>query len=383
MLLVHRSYLNMKVVFITRSTLYKVYGGDTVQIKATAKYLQQMGVEVDICLCDEQINYTQYDLIHFFNITRPADVIFHARKSGKPYVVSTIFVDFSSYERANRSRTMTLLGKFISSDSIEYLKVIGRWIKNGESIRSQEYILQGHRKSVRMVAEHASMLLPNSESEYTRFVEKYGTCNAHQVIYNAVDPEDFSVSDLQLQGKREDDLVICVARIEGRKNQINLIRALNNTSFRLLIIGDPAPNHISYYRECKSLAADNVQFIDFMPQQELLPYYLKAKVHALPSWNETCGLSSLEAAYAGCNLVISPDGDTREYFNDQAWYCDPAEPQSILKAVMKAAEAPVQLSLHHKIVSEYNWHESARQTAMAYEKVMHGNRLNKPVRTGI
>jgi len=373
----------MKVAFITRSTLYKVYGGDTVQIKATAKYLQQMGVEVDIRLCNEEINYSTYDLLHFFNITRPADVIYHARKSEKPYVISTIFVDFSGYEQANRSRTMTLLGKFISSDSIEYLKVIGRWIKNGESIRSQEYLFQGHRKSVRQVADNASMLLPNSESEFARFVEKYGTCNDHQVIYNAVDPEDFSVSDLQLQGQRDEKLVICVARIEGRKNQINLIRALNNTSFQLLIIGNPAPNHISYYRECKSIAADNVQFIDFMPQQDLLPYYLKAKVHALPSWNETCGLSSLEAAYVGCNLVISPDGDTREYFSDQAWYCNPAEPQSILQAVMKAAEAPTQLNLHHKIVSEYNWQNSARQTAMAYEKVIHENRLNKPVKIGV
>jgi len=36
--------------------------------------------------------------------------------------------------------------------------------------------------------------------------------------------------------------VLCIARIEGIKNQLNLIKALNDTEFNVLLIGSHAPN---------------------------------------------------------------------------------------------------------------------------------------------
>ena len=59
----------MKVAFITRSTLYAVPGGDTEQILQTARFLKELGVEVDLFLTTEKINYAEYDLLHVFNIT--------------------------------------------------------------------------------------------------------------------------------------------------------------------------------------------------------------------------------------------------------------------------------------------------------------------------
>ena len=66
--------------------------------------------------------------------------------------------------------------------------------------------------------------------------------------------------------------------------------------------------------------------------------YAAARVHALPSWIETCGLVSLEAALAGCNVVVSTAGHELEYFRDLAYYCDPANPASIRRAVVQAIE---------------------------------------------
>src|SRR6186997_1543336 len=93
----------MKVLFLSRATLYSVYGGDTVQIESTAKYLRRLGVDVDIRLCNEQIRYADYDLIHCFNITRPADLLGHIRKSHKPFLISTIFVDYSDFEASKKA----------------------------------------------------------------------------------------------------------------------------------------------------------------------------------------------------------------------------------------------------------------------------------------
>lgn len=368
----------MNVLFIARATLYTVYGGDTVQIQSTAKYLRKLGVHVDIKLCNEIIDYTAYDLLHLFNATRPADLLPHIRKSNKPYVVSTIFVDFSEYESMHRSRLMSLLNRMFSADGVEYIKAMARWAKNGERINSLYYLLKGHKRSVQKVASGAAILLPNSESEFLRFVAKYNTPNKHRVIYNAVDTEVFNITDDEAASPRNQNEVICVSRIEGKKNQLNLIRALNNTPFQLTLIGAPAPNHVEYYNKCREIAAGNIRFIPFLPQKELIGHYLSAKVHVLSSWNETCGLSTMEAAFAGCNTVITDKGDTTEYFGDHAWYCDPGDPDSIYNAIKKASEAPVTTALREQINDSRNWHETAKQTLKAYEEAL-GRKIKQHV----
>lgn len=358
----------MKILFLTRSTLYNIFGGDTVQINATAKYLRQLGVEVDIHLGSTKIDYSQYDLLHVFNIIRPADILPHLLRSGKPYVVSTIFVDFTEYEHYHRHGLASLITKSLSTDKLEYLKTIARWLKNGHSMPGLNYLLQGHRKAVKQVAKNASLLLPNSENEYKRFTTHYDINTSYKVIYNGVDPTLFSNKSTDI--KRNKNLVLCVARIEGNKNQLNLIRALNNTHFQLKIIGKPAPNHYKYYKKCLEIAADNIGFEGFVPQHKLWEYYRQAIVHVLPSWNETCGLSSLEAAYAGCNIVITNRGDTAEYYGENAWYCEPNDPTSIYNAVKHAAVSTPNSAFQTKISDIYNWHQAAVQTLEAYNDVL-------------
>ncbi len=360
----------MNVLFIARATLYSGYGGDTVQILSTAKYLRKLGVSVDIKLCNETIDYEPYNLIHFFNITRPADALYHVRKSRKPYVVSTIFVDYSEYHQYHNRGVYKLLWKIFPGDKMEYLKTIARWLKNGESVTSKEYLFKGHRNAVCQLAKAASLLLPNSESEYRRFVKAYNIERPYRVIYNGVDPEIFSQEDVDIPDKRDSKTVLCVARIEGKKNQLNLIKALNNTEFNVILIGKPAPNHLGYYNECKEAAAPNIKFVGFLPLDQLIVRYRQAKVHVLPSWNETTGLSSLEAAWYGCNIVITDKGDTEEYFGDDAFYCDPADPKSIYIAILKASCAPHNDNLKNKILSKYNWQAAAVATLEAYNEVL-------------
>ena len=172
------------------------------------------------------------------------------------------------------------------------------------------------------------------------------------------------------QAERDPALILCVARIEGRKNQLNLIRALANTAYQLVIIGKVATNQQSYFKQCMRSGAPNISFIPFMNQDDLLSYYRRAKIHVLASWFETTGLSSLEAAAMGCNIVVSRKGDTEEYFRDQAFYCDPESPQSILEAVELAAGQPASEALAKMVRAEYNWEIAATKTLAAYQEVL-------------
>ena len=335
---------------ISRSTLFSSPGGDTIQIINTAKYLRVLNVDVDIRTADSIINYSEYDLIHFFNIIRPADILTHIKRTGIPFVVSTIFVDYSEYEKRNRRGVAGLLFKFLSVDQIEYLKSLARALRNGEKIRSFYYLSHGHKKAVRHVAAKSSLLLPNSHHEYDRFESAYNISKKYESIPNAVDPETF-----QLNSPPHPDFldhIICVARIEGRKNQLGVIKAVNATGFNLSFFGSHSPNHRMYLQECRSAAANNplVQFFPHTKQEELVSIYRAAKVHVLASWFETTGLSTMEAALMGCNIVITDKGDTREYFEDDAYYCDPSSVQSITDAITKAHSAPQNFRLRERIL---------------------------------
>ncbi|MDB5006929.1 MAG: hypothetical protein JWP45_1322 [Mucilaginibacter sp.] len=352
----------MKVAFITRSTLYTVPGGDTVQVIQTARELTGMGITVDILLSKEVILYDQYDVLHFFNITRPADILHHSKKTKKPFVVSTILCNYSEYDKHHR-KGIGMFFTYLSGDGVEYLKTIGRWILGKDHLASIDYLWKGQRKSIIEILRRATAILPNSESEYNR-VQAYLQKVNYLVVPNGVNPSLFKYDN---DIKKDDRLILCVARIEGIKNHLNLIKALNNTPYKLLIIGAHSPNQAAYYNQCRSLAAGNISFIGQLSQSDLVAYYQRAKVHILPSWFETTGLSSVEAAVMRCNIVITDKGDTREYFGDAGFYCDPGDPKSILAAVERASLAPSNKNLFEKILKQYTWKQAALQTLNAYQ----------------
>src|SRR6187200_3409449 len=357
----------MKIAFITRSTLYSVPGGDTEQIVQTARFLKEMGVIVELFLATDKIDYSKYDLVHVFNITRPADILFHIANTTKPVVVSTILVDYTEYDLHHRKGLPGLVLRLFPAGANEYVKTIARWLLRKDSLRSKSYLWKGQRKSIREILQKSSLLLPNSEAEYQALEEMYGVKKNYYVIRNGIDHSLFSyLPEIQ----KDDKLVLSAARIEGRKNQINLIKALNDTPYTLLLTGQPAPNQRKYYDECRRIASTNIIFCGRVPVRTLLEYYGKAKVHVLPSWHETCGLSSLEAAAMGCNIVITDKGFTREYFGDDAFYCDPGDPGSILQAVEKAAQSRCQNKLQQNVFRQYTWQHAASDTLDAYKKII-------------
>lgn len=357
----------MHVVFIVRSTLFTVRGGDSIQVTETAKNLNKLGVMTDIKLTHELIDYNRYDLIHFFNITRPADILYHSRKTNKPFVLSTILIDYSEFDKYHRRGIAGLFFRFLSRDGLEYVKTIARVLKGKDRLRTISFLWKGQKRSIREILKKASLLLPNSRLEIQKLSQYYNCSPMFITVPNGVDPELFKLS---CDAQKDKKLVLCVARIEGLKNQINLIRALNNSGFKLIIIGSAAPNQITYYNKCREIAAPNIIFIDNLTQDELLPFYQLASVHILPSWFETCGLSSLEAAVMGCNIVITANGYTREYYGDHAYYCDPGSTGSILNAVKLAADASFPRDLREKILTSYTWFNAASVTAKAYSKLI-------------
>jgi glycosyltransferase involved in cell wall biosynthesis len=351
----------MKVAFISRPTLYTVPGGDTVQIEETARHLQELNVKTRIFLSHENINYKEFDLLHFFNLTRPADILHHINKTKVPFVISPILVDYTEYDIRQRRGFSGLMLRSVPSP--EYTKAVGRWLLRKDRLPAKEYLWKGHRHAISAILQKANLLLPNSLQESRQLQSSYPLSRKPFVIPNGINETLFYRDSSVQKGQA---LVVCAARIEGLKNQLNLIKALNNTPFTLVLVGQPAPNQQRYYRQCRALAKRNIIFAGPLDHPQLANLLRKAKVHVLPSWFETCGLSSLEAAATGCNIVATEKGFATEYLGTHAFYCDPGNIDSIYNAVSNAANSDYSNELHDKIVTQFTWRQAARKTLEAY-----------------
>lgn len=357
----------MRIAFITRSTLYEVPGGDTIQVLQLAEHFNRSGMEASVLLTHEKIDYHRYDLFHVSNITRPSDILFHIHQTAKPFVLAPILIDYSEYDRRYRKGLPGLILRTFPAGLTEYIKTISRWMAGKDALRSKKYIWQGQRQSIKEILKRVTRLLPGSEKEYQRLKELYAIEKSYSIVPNGIDPVLFQPDE---NVTKDDTLVICAARIEGIKNQLNLIRALNDTNYTLILLGSPAPNQKEYYEACTKIAGKNILFRDHISQELLADYYKKAKVHVLPSWFETCGLSSLEAAAMGCHVVITDKGFTREYFGNDAFYCDPADPVSIFTAIDTAAKSEPRKELQQKILKHYTWQHAADITLTACKNIL-------------
>ena len=353
----------MRVAMISRSTLFSTRGGDTVQIEETAKAIKLKGYAVEVFTANQYVPYERFDLIHFFNIIRPNTIIPHIKNCNKPFVVSTIFVDYREVELNYRGWLGRVTLKLLGKNSLEYLKIIARKVKNGEPILDLGYLFRGHKKSIEYILNRAEFVLPNSDSELKRLQKEYKLTSKTKIIPNAVN--NCFIQDIY---KEKKEIVLCVARIEPIKNQLNLIRALRNTDIKLKLIGKAAPNHTSYFKQCIKEATENVEFLGELTREEVIEELKQAKVHVLPSWFETTGLSSLEAGAMGCNVVVTKKGDTQEYFKNLVEYAEPDNVVSIKEAIEKALSNELNNKLQDEIRLNYRWEITAEKTIEAYLK---------------
>ena len=154
-----------------------------------------------------------------------------------------------------------MLSKVFNSFQLEYLKTLGRILKKQDVLKDKSYFFIGQKKSINKVLKNAALLLPNSQSEYQRLIFFFNTKTPYRVIPNAVDIGMFD--SINLENKNFDiykDSVIIVGQITPVKNHLALIKALNNTKYKVFIIGSPSSNANKYYKECRKESSKNIVF---------------------------------------------------------------------------------------------------------------------------
>lgn len=356
-------------------------GGDQVQLEATAKALRERhGVDVvtSIARVGEM---RSADVIHLFGLTRPHDILLVARRAsaiGRPVLLSPVFCDVWEFERAARRDLVGLASRLLGRDGAEAAKAIARGAMRKEWHAGTARLLwPGFTALQTELLANVSWFLPNSHSEWQRLSQAFHLSSHHTVtvVPNGVDLSAYrAAADGPIPDhlRRFEGCVLCVGRIESRKNQLNLLEALLPTQHQVVLAGPCAPNQRRYCAAVQRKAASRpgLHVLGPVSDEEKRALYRLASVHVLPSWFETTGLSSLEAAALDCALVVTDRGDTREYFRDDVQYCEPGDTGSIRQAVERALRAGPSRNLFNTIATTYTWDAAADVTYSVYNQLV-------------
>lgn len=366
----------MKVLFQSRANLYSAPGGDLVQMEKTKKYLEKKGIIVDISL-ESEPNLEGYDIVHLFNLMEPQDIYLqmqNAIKQNKKFVLSTIYGLYTEFERKARGGLFQYVANVLSPYQIGYIKTLIKQFAEKRMHKGvYKMMFKGYYGMMKEIVDNASVFLPNSESEMQRVAKEYKLKDYKYVsVPNAIDREVFDNNTEEEVNEYEKyrGCILCAARIEGRKSTLALVQAVKNSPYTLVLVGKESANQKKFVQKVHEEAGDNVVFLGIVPHEKLKKLYSVAKVHALVSWMETPGLSSLEAGAMGCNVVVTTKGDTYDYFKDYAYYCEPDDIQSIRKAIDDAYAAAPNPELKKRILENYIWEKTAEETIKGYKKAL-------------
>jgi glycosyltransferase involved in cell wall biosynthesis len=365
----------MNVLFQSRTNLFEAPGGDTVQILKTKEFLEKLGIQIDISL-EFEPDLSNYDIVHLFNLMEPQDIyrqMINAKKHNKKIALSTIYGLYTEFERKARGGLFQKLANILSPYQINYIKTVVKHYYEKRFHKGVKIMLfKGYYSLMKEIVDNSDVILPNSVSEMNRVVKEFKLKNYNFVsIPNAIDKSVFSEKTSQPSKKYDDfkDCIVCAARIEGRKSTLNLVKAVKGTNYKLVLVGKESQNQKKYVKQVHEEAEENIVFLGSIPHEDLKELYKVAKVHVLASWMETPGLSSLEAAVMGCNIVITKKGDTYDYFEDYAFYCEPDDVNSIKKAIDLAYNKTFNPRLKEKILEKYIWEETAKETLKGYNSI--------------
>lgn len=356
----------MRVLFKNRFDVFESVGGDTIQMIKTKSALEKMGVEVDIQL-GPVADLSDYDVVHVFNVLRSLETTFgilEARAACKPVVCSSIYWDFDELNCIGRHSSMhRMLHKYFSEFQVEKLKEIIRGPRLAGWAGFCDYFFRDYLSTLKLV----DLFLPNSVGEGEVLQRRLWPELKFHPVVNAVDPNQFRL----LPGIRRRRRALTVARIDPRKNILALLAS--EPAVEVDLYGAVSRNHTRYADRVSNSLGSKFFLRGPVSQDQLCELYNSHQLHILPSWLETPGLSQLEAAASGCNIVSTNRGSPKEYFGALAHYCDPASAKSIGVAIQNAIEDPVSPRIMSEyVLDKFTWEICALQTLTAYQTVIEG-----------
>ncbi|MEO7040374.1 MAG: glycosyltransferase family 4 protein [Candidatus Elarobacter sp.] len=357
----------MRALLVVRPDAGSRPGGDVVHAEHALRALRTLDVDATLVATDAP-DPRGYDVAHVFGVFAPetaARQIGAIRRAGIPLVLSPIWLDLRAlFATAPQiERALTAGSPAGVQRRLARLRVIEQRLPwQGSIARNADRRAAQQRELV----SQADVLLPASEVEAYLYGERLRVAQVPFVVAPlGVDADAFAVE--RASARRG---VLCAARIEPKKNQALLLYALRDVDVEITLVGQA--HDAPYLALCRRWATSRTRFVDHATRADVLAMMARCAVHAHPSWLESPGLSSLEAAATGARVVTGDRGCEREYFGPEIDYADPADPESIHDAVVRALEHGTRErddDLERRLAAR-TWQHHAEATLDAYTRAI-------------
>lgn len=210
-----------------------------------------------------------------------------------------------------------------------------------------------YRELVKNSLQRASMVAAPTSTMLANLCNLYGSMQSGIVIVNGRSfPGLLPAPELKVPVM--DPLVFCVGRLSDEAKNIGaLTQIADRLPWRVCVAGESEAE----YKPAPVPA--NVRKLGYLSDDKLAHWFARASIYAAPAHYEPFGLSILEAARAGCALVLGDIPSLREIWGDAAEYVDPDDPNDLLRALNHLIDHPQRL----REMMERAWRHSQRYSS--------------------
>jgi len=174
----------------------------------------------------------------------------------------------------------------------------------------------------------ADLVVAPSTAMLASLAEHYGQLPRTRVIPNGRDAGLFRPA-------AKEPLIFSAGRLwDEAKNLEALERVARRLPWPIFVAGD---NH---HPEGGEIRPHNTRLLGRLSQRALAAWVGRASIYALPARYEPFGLSVLEAALAGCALVLGDIPSLREIWRNRAVFVPPNDPEALERETLALINAP-------------------------------------------
>jgi glycosyltransferase involved in cell wall biosynthesis/4-hydroxybenzoate polyprenyltransferase len=376
---------SVRVLFLLRSDSDRLVGGTAEQLRQYARAVTERGGEAVVHTSPTRPP-GRFDLTHVFNVDWPLETARHmdiALACADRVVLSPVHHDRrweDAYHLQGRAGMHRRVASVVGLEGFLRLRGAAQaastprlWPEAGRQL------VGGVGRRQRQILERADAWFVASPREAEAICADFGVApRPFHVIRNGGDWVDDGSDLPPLPG----EFALCVARVEARKNQLTLARALVDLGFPGVFVGAPNPRHQAFVARFAAYVDEHpsLTWLPTLGRRQTLAMFARARLHALASWYELAALVDSEAAVAGCSIVTTTRSHSRDVIGDAAVYWDPASGHDGLVAALRRGLARTpDAETVHRFRRELAWARIREDVARAYGLEELGAERSAPV----
>lgn len=223
-----------------------------------------------------------------------------------------------------------------------------------------------YRSIVRSSVQRASLVVAPTSAMLDCLLRYYGPARASSFIHNG---RDFPRLPLtwEMKIKVAEPMIFTAGRLwDAAKNIKALMSVAGQLPWPVYVAGEQAgPGGLR-------MVPEGIHCLGLLAESDLQRWLARASIYVAPASYEPFGLSVLEAARAGCALVLGDIPSLREVWADAADYVEPDNHAALRQIILRLVQQPARLREMAERAGQRALRYSARNMAAGY---MHGYEL--------